>query len=245
MVVTIFSWEAVVHGAQRVLSRNGRIALGQNFFRLRMPECTQGFANWAILGAQNRRGKQRRVDGSGFSDGQRAYRNAARHLRDGKKRIEPLEHFRFHGDAQHRKHRFRRRHARKMRCAACPRNDHFNTAFFGGRRIFEKEIRGTVSRNHAGFISHAEIAQCVRGVLHGLPIGRGTHDDADQRRTRFRRGTRFSYALGFRPKFEWSHKIERRPLSRQNPEEVPFYGLFQRDATFARFFHTWRSSPTR
>ena len=159
----------------------------------------------------------------------------------------PLSTFDSTGTPSTGKHRFRRRHARKMRCAPCPRNDHFNTACFGGRRIFEKEIRGTVSRNHAGFVSHAEIAQCVRGVLHGLPIGRGTHDDAHQRRTRFSvRGARFFlHAFGLRPKFEWSHKIERRPLSRQNPEEVPFYGLFQRDATFARVFHTWRSSPTR
>jgi hypothetical protein len=38
-----------------------------------------------------------------------------------------------------------------------------------------------VGRNHAGVVSNAKLLENLDCVLHGVPVGAGTHDDADER----------------------------------------------------------------
>ena len=38
-----------------------------------------------------------------------------------------------------------------------------------------------VRRNHARLVRNTKLLQDLRGVLQGVPVGAGTHDDADER----------------------------------------------------------------
>ena len=55
------------------------------------------------------------------------------------------------------------------------------------RGVVEQEIGRAVCRDHAHFVRHAQAAQRLGGVLHGLPVRAGAHHDADERRTVGRR----------------------------------------------------------
>src|SRR5215469_3287453 len=68
-----------------------------------------------------------------------------------------------------------------MRGATRPSNDDFQPALLGGRRIFKKQVGGPVGRDDAGLMRNTKTREDVRGMLHGLPIRCGTHDDADER----------------------------------------------------------------
>src|SRR5882724_3336433 len=90
------------------------------------------------------------------------------------------------------------------------RNDDFDAAFFGGRRVFEQQIGGAVSGDYARFMWNAEIGERFGGVFHGFPVGRRAHDNADER-LRVRRSTRGAghgngdrVWLGFRGVAAWT-----------------------------------------
>jgi hypothetical protein len=51
----------------------------------------------------------------------------------------------------------------------------------GGLCIREHIVRHSVGRNHAGIVRDAKLLENLDCVLHGVPVGAGTHDDADER----------------------------------------------------------------
>ena len=67
---------------------------------------------------EDRGGKERGVDGAGASDGERADRNAGRHLDDGERLSWPAKRLGFDRHAEHRQRRHRGGHAGEMRRAA-------------------------------------------------------------------------------------------------------------------------------
>src|SRR5712691_665968 len=73
-----------------------------------------------------------------------------------------------------------------MRGAACSRDDDFDTALFGGGGVLEEQVGRAVGGHYFRFMWNTEGGQRVRGVFHGFPVGRGTHDDADERVSRRR-----------------------------------------------------------
>jgi hypothetical protein len=66
-------------------------------------------------------------------------------------------------------------------CAACARDDGLQAARSGGLCIREHIVRHSVGRNHAGIVRDAKLLENLDCVLHGVPVGAGTHDDADER----------------------------------------------------------------
>ena len=81
---------------------------------------------------QHRGREQRRIDRAGLADGQRADRNAGRHLHDREQASPCLPApCVFDRHAEHRQRRHRRRHAGQMRRAAGAGDDHLEAAAFG------------------------------------------------------------------------------------------------------------------
>ena len=144
-------------------------------------EPSNGFADSTVFCAEDGGGEERGVDGAGSADGKRANGYATGHLRDGQERIETFEGFGFHGDAEDRKNGFRGGHARKMGSAACAGDDDLEAALFGGFRVFEKQIRSAVGGDDTRFMWNTELGERPGGKFHGVPVGAGTHDDADER----------------------------------------------------------------
>src|SRR6266403_5936714 len=68
-----------------------------------------------------------------------------------------------------------------MSSAARASDADFNAALFGGSRIFKEQIGGAVGGDDAGFMWNLEFGEGLGGKLHGVPVGAGTHDDADER----------------------------------------------------------------
>ena len=137
-------------------------------------------AELRALVAENRRGQQRGVDRSGLADGECAHRHAAGHLRDGEQRVESLQRFGFHRHAEHGQRSFRRAHARQMRRAARAGDDDFQPAPRRLLRVFEQPIRRAMRGDDLRLERHAEFFELRGGVLHGFPVGLGTHDEADE-----------------------------------------------------------------
>ena len=65
--------------------------------------------------------------------------------------------------------------------AAGSGDDDFDTALFGADSVFKKQIGRAVGGDHARFMWNTEGGEGLGGVLHGFPVGGGTHDDADER----------------------------------------------------------------
>ena len=129
------------------------------------------------LSAKTLAAKQRRIDGAGVADRERANRNAGRHLHDGIKRVLSRQGLRFHRHAEHRQAGQRGSHAGQMRRAAGAGNDHleaFRFRTFGeGIKTLGRAMRG----NDAGVVADAERIERFGGMLHGLPVGLAAHDN--------------------------------------------------------------------
>ena len=74
-------------------------------------EFSQGFADAAMLHAENGGGEERGVDGAGSADGKRADGNASGHLGDGEERVKAFEGFGFDGNTKDGKNGLCGRHA--------------------------------------------------------------------------------------------------------------------------------------
>ena len=111
-----------------------------------------------------------------------------------------------------------------MSSASRARDDDFQAALLGGGSILKKQVGSAVRGNDTGFMGNTEASQDVRGVLHGLPVGSGAHDDAHE-------GT------GVLP-VQFIHA----PLCLSQANGSPFfmravfYGFFHRAATCSRCF---------
>ena len=54
-----------------------------------------------------------------------------------------------------------------------------NNALLGGGGVVEQLVRVAVRRVGMGLVGDAQRIQGLGGILHGLPIGLGAHDDGD------------------------------------------------------------------
>ena len=63
--------------------------------------------------------------------------------------------------------------------APSPCNDDLQAACNGGLRILKQQVGGAVCRNNRHFVSHAKRVEHGTCVLHGFPVGPGTHDDSN------------------------------------------------------------------
>src|SRR3981189_2685181 len=91
-------------------------------------------------------------------------------------------------DAENGENGFRGGHAGKVSSAARAGNDDFDAALFGGSRIFKEQIGGAVGGDDAGFMGNTEFAERFGGKFHGVPVGAGTQNDADERVRNFSLG---------------------------------------------------------
>lgn len=66
------------------------------------------------------------------------------------------------------------------RLSPSPGNDDLEAPRFGLFGIRKEQVGGAVGRNHPHLVGHLELLQRLRGVLHGLPVRLGAHDDANQ-----------------------------------------------------------------
>src|ERR1700674_4429789 len=68
-----------------------------------------------------------------------------------------------------------------MRGAACTGDDDFDPAFLRVGSVFEKQVGSAMCGDDACFMWNTELAKCFGGEFHGIPVGAGAHDDADER----------------------------------------------------------------
>lgn len=144
-----------------------------------------GFGDSGVREPQNHGGEQATVDGSGLADGQSAHGDAWGHLDDGQEGIQALHGVGFaggadDGDAQHRECGLAGAHAREVGGSARPGDDDPKAAMGGGGCIFEEPVGGAVGGDDGALVLDREIVERAAGVLHGLPVGGGAHDDADE-----------------------------------------------------------------
>src|SRR3954468_13307275 len=64
--------------------------------------------------------------------------------------------------------------------AAGARDDDFDAAVLRRGRVLEQQVRSAVGGYHAGFIRDRELVERLGRGAHRVPVGGGTHDDADQ-----------------------------------------------------------------
>ena len=60
-------------------------------------------------------------------------------------------------------------------------NNYFDAVLLRRSSIFEEQVRCAMRGNDAGFVWDPKLLESFRGVLHGFPVGCGTHDDANER----------------------------------------------------------------
>ena len=104
-------------------------------------------------------------------DRQRSDGNAARHLHDRQERVQPLERPRLNRNAEHREHRLGRHHARQVRRAPGPRDDHAESARLGPLGVLEEQVRGAVAdttRVSCGTRSARSVSTACRIVSQSL-----------------------------------------------------------------------------
>ena len=58
---------------------------------------------------------------------------------------------------------------------------HLNPALFCRRRVLEEEIGSAMRRDNLRFVWDAQSIEDLRGVLHGVPIRLGAHDQSNER----------------------------------------------------------------
>jgi len=143
-------------------------------------ELSNGFADLTMFCAEDGGGEKRGVDRAGSADGECANGDATGHLRDGEERIETLEGFGFDRDAEDGENGFGSGHAGKMSCAARAGDDDFDAALFGSLGIFEEQIGCAVGGDDTRFMWNTKFREDLGGEFHGVPIGAGAHDDADE-----------------------------------------------------------------
>ena len=136
-----------------------------------------------VLVPQNGRRQEGCIDGTRLANGHGTDRYAPRHLDDAQKRVHAVERLGLHRHAQNRQHRLAGTHARQMSCTPGSSDNHLKAPARSRRRIFKEEVRSPMSADHRGLKWHTQGRQLASRRLHRLPIGLGTHDDADQRRT--------------------------------------------------------------
>src|SRR5260370_2727145 len=56
----------------------------------------------------------------------------------------------------------------------------FDAAFFGVRSVLEKQVGRAMRGDNARFMGNTELAERFGGVLHGVPVRAGAHDDSDE-----------------------------------------------------------------
>ena len=117
--------------------------------------------------------EQRRVDGAGLADGERADRHAARHLHDGVEAVEARERLRFHRHAEHGQRRQRSGHARQMRGAARPGDDDLEASALRRSREFVKALGRAVRGDDASLIGDRELVQRLGGSGASFPSRTG------------------------------------------------------------------------
>ena len=71
-------------------------------------------------------------------------------------------------------------HAGKMGGAAGSGDDDMDAAFFSGGSVFKQLVGRAVGGDNARFMWNTEGLEGLRGEFHGVPVGTGTHDDADE-----------------------------------------------------------------
>src|SRR5688572_28876212 len=59
-------------------------------------------------------------------------------------------------------------------------DDDFDAAALGAGGVFEQQVGGAMSRDHAGLDRNLELLERLDSGAHRLPIGGRAHDDADQ-----------------------------------------------------------------
>src|SRR6185503_1078460 len=89
------------------------------------------------------------------------------------------------GHAQDRQPRLGGGHARQVCGAAGAGDDDLDATALGAGGVLEEEVGRAVRRDYPGLIGHLQEVQDVGGVLQGLPVRLGAHDDADQRLSGF------------------------------------------------------------
>src|SRR5260370_42566228 len=67
-----------------------------------------------------------------------------------------------------------------MRGTACTGGDDFDAAFFSVGSVLEKQVGRAMRGDNARFMGNTELAERFGGVLHGVPIRAGAHDDGDE-----------------------------------------------------------------
>ena len=97
------------------------------------------------------------------------------------KRIDAAEGFRLHRHAEHRQARLGRGHARQVRCAAGACDQHLEAARVRAGGVLEQQIGRAMRGHDAHLVGDRELLEHLGGALHGLPVGGGAHDDADER----------------------------------------------------------------
>ena len=97
---------------------------------------------------------------------------AAGHLHDRQQRIEPLQRGALHRHPEDGKDRVRRDHARQVRGASRPRDDHLDAARFGRGRELRHPDRRPVRRDDVMLVRDAEPLQHIDRMLHRLPVRR-------------------------------------------------------------------------
>src|SRR2546423_219268 len=67
-------------------------------------------------------------------------------------------------------------------CGATSTGDYYlNSALFGGPRVLEQKIGGAMRRDDLRLVGNAKSIEDLRGVLHGVPIRLGAHDQSNER----------------------------------------------------------------
>ena len=128
---------------------------------------------------QHAGGEQRRIDGAGLADRERADRDAGRHLHDGIERIDAGHRLGFDRHAEHRQRRHRGGHAGQVRRAAGARDDHLHAVRLGALGEGVEPLGRAVGRNDPLVVADLERVESLGGVAHGRPVRLASHDDGD------------------------------------------------------------------
>lgn len=133
-----------------------------------------------VLG-QHGHGKQSGVGRTGCTNGEGGHRHALGHLHDAVQRIHPRQGLGLHRHTEHRHHGFGRDHAGQMGRTASTGDDGLQAPLGGTVCIGKHIVRHSVRGNHSGFVRDAKLLENLDCVLHGVPVGAGAHDNADER----------------------------------------------------------------
>ncbi len=178
------------HAAELAAAENadGRAGLEQGFNLwflgdgLCLP-CAPGVEPLGDLRVRQRqhRGRQQcGVDRARLADGQRADRDAARHLHDRQQRILAFQGMRIDRHTEHRQWCHRRRHAGQVGGSAGPRDNHLEAFVAGAMGEVVQPLRRAMRRDDQRLIADLERVEGFGGVFHRGPVGLTAHDDRDR-----------------------------------------------------------------